>query len=104
MSKSRRFHFRLYVAGDAPNSLQAVTNLNAICREHLADCHHIEIVDVVREPERALQEEILITPMLLKLAPGPVCKIIGNLSDHKTVLHALELQHPNPNPNLNPNP
>ena len=47
-----RFKFRLYVAGDAQNSAQAVANLNALCRAHLLDRHEIEIVNVFREPAR----------------------------------------------------
>lgn len=50
------FRFDLYVAGEAPNSTQAVANLAAFCRAHLADRHEIEIIDVFREPKRALAE------------------------------------------------
>jgi circadian clock protein KaiB len=85
------FKFKLYVAGDAPNSLQAVANLNAFCREHLPERHKIEIVDVMLDPKRALADGILLTPTLVKLLPAPICKIIGNLSQTQTVLLALGL-------------
>jgi circadian clock protein KaiB len=85
------FKFRLYVAGGSPNSLQAVSNLNALCREHLPDRHQVEIVDVIREPKRALADGILLTPMLVKFFPAPICKIIGNLSEPQMVLDALGL-------------
>jgi circadian clock protein KaiB len=87
------FKFKLYVAGDAPNSLQAVANLNAFCREHLPDRHQIEIVDVFREPKRALDDGVLLTPMLVKFLPTPICKIVGNLSQTQTVLLALGLSN-----------
>jgi circadian clock protein KaiB len=85
------FKFRLYVAGSSPNSMQAVANLNGLCREHLPDRHQVEIVDVLREPRRALDDGILLTPMLIKLSPEPICKIIGNLSESRLVLSALGL-------------
>jgi circadian clock protein KaiB len=82
---------RLYIAGDAPNSVRAIANLTAICREHLLDRHNIEIVDVFREPTRALADGILLTPMLVKLSPLPVRRILGSLSQSQPVLHALGL-------------
>ena len=89
MNRRSCFFFRLYVAGDTQNSLQARTNLNALCQSHLAGRHEIEIVDVLRNPERALADGIFMTPTLLKIAPGPSRKVIGTLSDQKQVLLAL---------------
>jgi circadian clock protein KaiB len=91
MSKPADYKFRLYIAGNAPNSTQAVANLNALCGEHLADRHEIEIVDVLSEPMRALDDSIFLTPTLVKLSPNPTRKIIGSLSQRATVLQALGL-------------
>lgn len=92
MSRRVMFKFRLYVAGDAPNSAQAVANLNALCRTHLAGRYEIDVVDVFREPQRALQDRIFMTPTLVKLAPSPVRQIVGTLSQAETVLQALGLE------------
>jgi circadian clock protein KaiB len=85
------FKFRLYVAGDAQNSVQALANLKALCLAHLPDRHEIEIVDVLREPRRALDDSIFMTPTLIKLGPAPCRKIIGSLSKTEPVLEALGL-------------
>ena len=86
------FKFRLYIAGDAPNSAQAIANLTAICRSYLPDRHQIELVDVFLEPKRALADGILMTPTLIKLTPGHVRRIVGTLSQLPPVLHALGLE------------
>ena len=91
MSRPVMFKLRLYVAGEALNSAQALANLTALCRAQLPDRHEIEIVDVVREPKRALLDGILMTPTLLKLAPSPVRMIVGTLSQTQVVLRALGL-------------
>ena len=91
MSTPTHFKFRLYVAGNGPNSVQAVANLGTLCHEHLAERHEIEVVDVLREPQRALDDLVLLTPLLVKLSPGPMRKIIGTLSQRAKVLHALDL-------------
>jgi circadian clock protein KaiB len=92
MSRRALFRFRLYVAGNAQNSGQAVANLTALCRAHLPNRHEIEVVDVFRQPKRALADGILMTPTLVKLAPSPVQRIVGALSQTQTVLQALGLE------------
>ena len=83
---------RLYIANNAPNSVQAVANLEAICREHLKDAFKLEIVDVLEYPQRALADGILVTPSLAKVSPSPVTRVIGNLSDKASVLRALGIR------------
>jgi circadian clock protein KaiB len=92
MSPRSIMKFRLYIAGDAVNSTQAVANLNALCRTHLRDRYEIEVVDVFREPKRALADCILMTPTLIKLGPLPTQRIIGTLSEENSVLQALGLE------------
>jgi len=83
------FRLRLYIAGSAPFSLKAVANLGALCRSHLPGRHHIEVIDVLQEPERALSDGVYMTPMLVKLGADPACRIVGTLSDSAVVLDAL---------------
>lgn len=90
-SNGARFKFRLYVAGDAQNSVMAKANLDELCRTHLAGRHGIEVVDVFREPRRALADGVLMTPTLLKLAPWPTQRIVGTLGQKQAVLAALGL-------------
>ena len=80
---------RLYVAGRAPNSVKAIANLEAICRQHLKDSYRLEIVDVCEHPRRALDDGVLVTPSLTKVSPTPGANIIGNLSDTSSVLAAM---------------
>jgi circadian clock protein KaiB len=88
----RAFKFRLYVAGDAQNSVDAIANLTAICRKYLPGRYDIEVMDVFIEPARALTDGIFMTPTLVKLAPAPMRRIIGNLSRTGLVLQALGLE------------
>ena len=91
MSRRRQYKFRLYVTGDSPNGAQAIANLTAICEERLADRHKIEIIDLSRDPQRALTDGIFMTPTLLKLAPAPPKRIVGALSQTERVVQTLGL-------------
>jgi circadian clock protein KaiB len=83
---------RLYVVNSAPNSLLAIANLAAICKEFLKDNFRLEIVDVLEQPLRALADGILVTPSLAKLSPSPAANIVGNLSDKSGVMRALGIR------------
>jgi len=83
---------RLYIAAGAPNSVKAVANLAAICKQHLQDSFKLEVIDVLEFPLRALADGILVTPSLAKVAPSPGAKIVGDLSDRSGVLSALGIK------------
>ncbi len=89
---SARLALRLYIAGNAPNSLHAVANARAICEQHFASAYDLELVDLLDQPLRALSDGIVVTPTLIRLNPLPVQRIIGNLSDAKQVLMTLVAQ------------
>jgi circadian clock protein KaiB len=93
LGKTRRNHYllRLFVVGDGPNSKQALSNLRILCREHLKGRHTIETVDVVENYAAAIDNNILITPALVLVAPLPRVTVLGNLSDLPKVLLALRL-------------
>lgn len=86
-----RNRFRLYVGDETLNTILAVSNLTALCRQYLPDRHEIEVVNVFKEPNRALNDHIYMTPVLIRLAPTPVRRIVGTLSQPETVLRALGL-------------
>jgi circadian clock protein KaiB len=89
MSSSEQYKFRLYTVEDTPNSALAFANLLAICKAHLENCYSIEVIDVIKQPARALADGIRMTPTLMKLTPPPMRTIIGTLSQTDRVLNAL---------------
>jgi circadian clock protein KaiB len=85
-----RLRLRLYVAGNAPNSARALANVKAICDEHFKARHELEVIDLLKHPERALADAIIVTPTLLKLTPLPILRVIGDLRDANQLLQALD--------------
>lgn len=83
---------RLYVSGDSPKSLAAYANLKRLCELYLADRYRIEIVNLLEHPLLARDEEIVAVPTLVRLAPTPVRRIIGDLSDTDDVLSGLQIR------------
>lgn len=81
---------KLYVAGDTARSARAIANLRAAL-ERVGD-HELTIVDVFDHPEEAEEAKLLATPACIKLRPGPVRHVVGDLGDIDAVLAALDLK------------
>jgi circadian clock protein KaiB len=88
-SLEKKYVFKLYVTGDTPRTDRAISNLKELCQEHFPDEYKILIIDVLKQPDIAEKEKIIVTPTLIKELPLPLVKIIGDLSDVKTVLMGL---------------
>ncbi len=85
------FNLRLYVAGVTPKSLMAISNLRKIC-EKLPVLYHLEIIDLLKNPALARDHQILALPTLVRALPGPVRKVVGDLSDAKQVFVGLDIR------------
>ncbi len=88
------WQLRLYVAGQTPKSLTAFSNLKQICEHHLKGRYHIEVIDLVEQPQLSKGDQIFAIPTLVRKLPHPVRKIIGDLSNTERVLVGLDLRPP----------
>jgi circadian clock protein KaiB len=82
---------RLFVAGTTTRSQNAITNVRRICDEHLAGRFDLEVIDVYTHPQQTREFQIVATPTLVKAAPLPLRRIVGDLSNLDRVLQGLSL-------------
>lgn len=83
---------KLYVTGSSSRAAVAIANLKRICENELRGEYDLQIIDVLKEPQRAEDEKILATPTLIKQLPPPLRRVIGDLSDKEKVLLGLEVR------------
>jgi circadian clock protein KaiB len=83
---------RLYVAGQTPKSSSAFDNLKRLCEERLKGHYSIEVIDLLKNPRLAKDDQILAIPTLVRRLPPPVRRIIGDLSNTESVLVGLDLR------------
>jgi circadian clock protein KaiB len=86
------WNLRLYVAGQTPKSLTAFANLKRLCEERLRGRYTIEVIDLMKTPQLAKDDQILAIPTLVRKLPMPIRRIIGDLSNQDRVLIGLDLQ------------
>ncbi len=89
---------RLYVAGDAPNSVRARANLRHILSDLDPGQYRLEVIDCLDQPLRALDDGVLVTPTLLRVEPAPARTVVGSLSAFDLVAVALDIAAVTPRP------
>ncbi len=86
------WRLRLYVAGQTPKSLTAFANLSRLCEEHLAGRYELEVIDLLKEPQRAVGDQIVAIPTLVRKLPEPIKRIIGDLSNFERVMIGMDIR------------
>jgi circadian clock protein KaiB len=89
---SEKWNLRLYTAGQSPKSLAALDNLKRMCEQHLAGRYTIEVIDLLKNPRLAKDDQIVAIPTLVRKLPEPLRRIVGDLSDTERTLVGLQLR------------
>jgi circadian clock protein KaiB len=92
MTELDGYNLRLYVAGQTPKSIAAISNLRKICEQHLPGRYEIEIIDLMQDPALAMRHQIVAIPTLIRQLPEPLKRIIGDLSNTEKVLVGLDIR------------
>jgi circadian clock protein KaiB len=96
--EAEAIELRLYVAGQTPKSLAALSNLRRICSEYVEQRYKIEVIDLLKNPALAQGDQIIAIPTLVRSLPQPLRRIIGDLSNTDRVLVGLDLRSTPPSP------
>ncbi len=81
----------LYIANLGDRSIEAIKNIKKICDENLEGRYQLDVVDLRLQPDLAREGQIVATPTLVKESPLPLRRLVGNMSNTKRVLTALDL-------------
>jgi circadian clock protein KaiB len=83
--------FKVFVAGTSWRSQRVVRVLHELCQAHGLTDYEVEIVDVLLDPSSAELDRVLALPMVMRLAPEPVVRVVGDLSDAQVAADVLGL-------------
>jgi circadian clock protein KaiB len=86
-----RYVLSLFVAGSSPKSLRAIRNIRALCEERLDGRYELKVIDIYQHPERLKQDQIAVTPTLIRKLPLPLRTLIGDLSNEDRLLLGLDI-------------
>lgn len=86
-----KFKLYLYMSGETPPSVAGACSLRVLLDKELKGQYSLEVINVLDNPQRAQEDNILATPTLVKASPPPEKRVVGDLSNEERVLTALGL-------------
>lgn len=89
-----KLSLKLYVVSLNAENRKIVGQLtDALSRSYAPGSWSLETIEVLHMPEKALENEVFATPMLVRHVPVPLLKLLGDLSKTTTVMAAISAQH-----------
>lgn len=85
------WQLRVYVANCKTRSAATVANLERLCEQSIPGRYRIEIVDLLKTPERCKEDRIVAIPTVVRFFPLPERRAVGTLTDERAAMAALEL-------------
>ncbi|MGC4060522.1 MAG: circadian clock KaiB family protein [Aquabacterium sp.] len=55
--KKRKILLKLYISGNTPNSIAAISNLRSVCETQFPEKYQIAIIDILERPQAAEDKE-----------------------------------------------
>lgn len=84
----------LYVVSLTPEAKKLVAQISAMLTTLYEPGRWVfDVVEVLSMPEKALENEVFATPMLVRDVPLPVLRLLGDLSRMPTVMAAITTQN-----------
>ena len=84
---------RLFIAGTSPRSSRTVEAVRHLRDAHLP-AYELEVVDLYQQPQLAEADRVVAAPTLVRVSPGPVRRVAGDLTDARRILQGLGLDVP----------
>jgi circadian clock protein KaiB len=85
---------KVYISNLTPKTLEKIGLFKEMLTAELGSEYHLELVELLKNPTSALNDDILVTPTVIRCSPKPTKKIVGNFLDKKQVMFALGLVNP----------
>jgi circadian clock protein KaiB len=69
-----------------------VQKIKEICEKELRGVYTLEIIDLYQQPARAIADQIVAAPTLVRRSPEPI-RLVGDLSDEEKVMSLFKYQN-----------
>ena len=85
--------FRLYIVGKTPKSELLIDGLKGMCDHKLQQPYRFDVIDLLSHPDRGVDDNVIVTPTLVKTSCTPTIKIIGDMTDRRKLEWKLGLNN-----------
>ena len=81
-------HLMLFVVG-SDKHLDVISELRKALLENYGDAGYLEVIDVLSMPDKAMENNVFATPMLVRSIPQPLLKMLVNISSAQDAFMAI---------------
>lgn len=83
------YNLRLFISNDHDSAGETLSNIHQLLEEGLTSPYTLKVIDVAKNPEQAAIHRVITTPTLIRIAPKPIKRIVGQLNDIPRVLSII---------------
>ena len=87
--ETQGYVLRLFVSGSNPSTEHTLVTVHQLLEQSLNHPYTLKVIDVLKHPEQAEEDQISATPTLIKIWPKPVRRIVGELNDAEKIMRLL---------------
>ena len=80
---------RLFVSGHSALTEHILKTLQEVLETSRYRPYSLKVIDVSKHPEQAEADQISATPTLVRVGPGPIKRLVGDLDDPQAILKLL---------------
>ena len=83
------YNLRLFISSRDRYAEETLSNIHQLLEEGLTSPYTLKIIDIAKNPEQAANHRVVTTPTLIRIAPKPVKRIVGQFDDIPRVLSII---------------
>ncbi|WP_019504976.1 circadian clock KaiB family protein [Pleurocapsa sp. PCC 7319] len=80
---------QLFISSNNPTAEQTLGSIHQLLEQGLTSPYTLKVIDIDKNPEQAEINQVIVTPTLVRVAPKPVKRIVGQLDDIQRILHII---------------
>ncbi|MDJ0592302.1 MAG: circadian clock KaiB family protein [Pleurocapsa sp. MO_226.B13] len=80
---------RLFISGDRANAESILSSIHQLLERDLGSPYTLKVIDISKNPQQAEIHQIPVTPTLIKVAPKPTRRIVGQFDDLQRILRII---------------
>ena len=91
MEDEKEIILSLYVSDMNINTQKAILEIKKYIKEIEKHVFKLEVIDILEQPDRAVEDGVLATPMIIKENPPPIMRVILDFTEKEKLVMGIGL-------------
>ncbi|MCH9756669.1 MAG: circadian clock protein KaiB [Gammaproteobacteria bacterium] len=86
-----KYIYKLYIAGISTDNQVGILALKKRIKDKTKGDYLFEVIDVLEQPEMAMEDKVLATPTIVRQSPSPAVAVILDFTTQERMLMGFDL-------------